>query len=197
MSETLSISVTEKAREKFRAALDEDGPSSSVVRVVVTRPTPIRYQYALDIIDADAREPGDVESLIDGIPFRVDGVSAGLLGGATIDYELSLKGAGFKFTNPSEPKGWSDPIAARLQRLFDEEINPGLAGHGGNVTLLEYAAGRAVVEMGGGCQGCGMAGKTLREGIEVRVKEAIPEVKELVDSTNHAAGEAPYFLSQG
>ena len=65
--------------------------------------------------------------------------------------------------------------------------------HGGNVTLIEVKDGRAYIEMGGGCQGCGMASVTLKQGIEVSVREAVPEIQEVIDVTDHAEGTNPYY----
>ena len=77
--------------------------------------------------------------------------------------------------------------------MFDEEINPAIASHGGYVTLLEVKGGRALIQLGGGCQGCGMVDVTLKQGIEVRVKELVPAITEIVDTTDHAGGSNPYY----
>ena len=123
----------------------------------------------------------------------VDPESAKLLEGAKVDYVTGLSGNGFKFENPNEPEGWTDPVAAKLQELLDNEINPGLAAHGGYVSLLDYKDGKAYVSMGGGCQGCGMASATMSQGIEARVMEVLPEVKEIIDVTDHGGGSNPYY----
>ena len=81
----------------------------------------------------------------------------------------------------------------QIQRIFDEQINPQIAAHGGYVQLLDVQGSRAYIEMGGGCQGCGMASVTLKQGVEVAVKEQIPEIEELVDVTDHASGDNPYY----
>ena len=98
---------------------------------------------------------------------------------------------GLEFDNPNPV--WSDPLALQIQRIFDEQINPQIAAHGGYVQLLDVQGSRAYIEMGGGCQGCGMASVTLKQGVEVAVKEQIPEIEELVDVTDHASGDNPYY----
>ena len=81
----------------------------------------------------------------------------------------------------------------RIQELFDQSINPGIASHGGFVDLLGIEGKTAYIRLGGGCQGCGMADVTLKQGIEVAIKEAVPEIEEVADATDHDAGTNPYF----
>jgi NFU1 iron-sulfur cluster scaffold homolog, mitochondrial len=80
-----------------------------------------------------------------------------------------------------------------VQELFDTEVNPAVAAHGGYFNLLDVQDNTVYVELGGGCQGCGMANVTLRQGVEARLREVLPEMVALVDSTDHAAGTNPYY----
>jgi Fe/S biogenesis protein NfuA len=81
-----------------------------------------------------------------------------------------------------------------VRQLLEQSINPALAAHGGFAVLERIEEDhRAIVTMGGGCQGCAVSAITLREGIEAAIKEAVPEITEVVDGTDHAAGENPYF----
>ena len=80
-----------------------------------------------------------------------------------------------------------------VQQLFDQEVNPAVAQHGGHFTLLEVKENRIFVQLGGGCQGCGQADVTLRQGVEQRLKQVMPEMVALIDVTDHAAGENPYY----
>ena len=117
------------------------------------------------------------------------------LNGLVIDFDPADTSAnGFIFNNPNPI--WSDPIAIKLQELFDQQVNPAIASHGGQINLIDVKGDAAYVEMSGGCQGCGMASVTLKQGVEVMVQEAIPEIKELIDSTDHTSGENPYFASE-
>lgn len=84
-------------------------------------------------------------------------------------------------------------IKERVQHLLDTSINPGVAGHGGFVRLMDVQDNVVYLQMGGGCQGCGMADVTLKAGIESLIKEDIPEVTEVLDTTDHAAGRNPYY----
>ena len=80
-----------------------------------------------------------------------------------------------------------------VQKLFADEVNPAVAQHGGHFTLLEVKENRVFVELGGGCQGCGMADVTLRQGVEQRLREVMPEMVALIDITDHASGTNPYY----
>jgi Fe-S cluster biogenesis protein NfuA len=88
-----------------------------------------------------------------------------------------------------------DALYERVAQLFQTEVNPMVARHGGAVELIDVQDGVVMLRMGGGCQGCGMADVTLRQGIEAMLRQHAPEVKGLVDVTDHSAGSNPYFAS--
>ena len=87
----------------------------------------------------------------------------------------------------------SAELKTRIQELIDTMINPAVAGHGGFVELIDVQDNRVYLQMGGGCQGCGAADVTLKSGIERLIKEEIPEVAEVLDTTDHAAGSNPFY----
>jgi len=89
--------------------------------------------------------------------------------------------------------GLATPEGIAIQTLLDEEINPSVAGHGGYVSLVDVKDARAYIRLEGGCQGCGMADVTLRQGIEVAILDRVPTIKEVVDVTAHAEGANPYY----
>ncbi|MCH7478659.1 MAG: NifU family protein [SAR324 cluster bacterium] len=80
-----------------------------------------------------------------------------------------------------------------VKTLLDQEINPAVAAHGGFFTLLDVKDNNVYVQLGGGCQGCGMADVTLKQGVEQRMREVLPEMASLIDTTDHAAGSNPYY----
>jgi Fe/S biogenesis protein NfuA len=84
-------------------------------------------------------------------------------------------------------------LRAKIQEVIDSMINPAVAGHGGFVELIDVQDDRVYLAMGGGCQGCGAADITLKAGIERLLKEEIPEIAEVLDTTDHAAGSNPYY----
>ena len=148
------------------------------------------YEYGFKF---DERRENDVVVQQEGFELLVDGFSLHLLRGASVDFVQSMSGGGFSVDNPNEPDPSSDPLFARVQRFIDDQVNPGVQTHGGHVTLLEVKEGIAYVELGGGCQGCGMVDVTLKQGIERMLKEQIPEIEGVYDTTDHASGQNPYF----
>ena len=88
-----------------------------------------------------------------------------------------------------------DVLYERVSQLFDTQVNPMVARHGGMVELIDVQDGVVMLRMGGGCQGCGMADVTLRQGIEAMLRQHVPEVSGIVDITDHSAGSNPYFAA--
>jgi Fe/S biogenesis protein NfuA len=86
-----------------------------------------------------------------------------------------------------------EEIRQKVQDLIDNAINPAIAGHGGFVDLVDVKDKVVYLSMGGGCQGCGMADVTLRHGIEALLRDEIPDIAEVVDATDHAAGDNPFY----
>lgn len=83
-----------------------------------------------------------------------------------------------------------------VQNLLENEINPAIAAHGGQFQLIDVKENTVYVELGGGCQGCGQADVTLREGVETRLRQVLPEMVALVDITDHASGQNPYYTPE-
>src|SRR5215831_4485620 len=191
MTDTL-VSVTEVAREKILGLMKQEAQSDSALRFGVTGRGPGGFQYRLGFVAGSDLVPTDqVVDAGDGLRLFVDEKSSELVKGTTIDFVDGPEGAGFRIDNPNPL--WSDPLALSIQKVFDEEINPQIAAHGGWVALLEAKEGVAYIQLGGGCQGCGMVDVTLKQGIEVALKERVPEIREVVDTTDHAGGQNPYY----
>lgn len=87
----------------------------------------------------------------------------------------------------------ADLVRHRAQEVIDQRLNPALAAHGGFVEIVDSEGNDISINMGGGCQGCGSAQATLRQGIEVALREAVPELGAIHDATDHAAGVSPYM----
>jgi Fe/S biogenesis protein NfuA len=87
----------------------------------------------------------------------------------------------------------SADLKTKVQDLIDTSINPAIAGHGGYVELIDVRDNTVYLQMGGGCQGCGAADITLKSGIERLIKDELPEVTEVLDTTDHAAGANPFY----
>lgn len=86
-----------------------------------------------------------------------------------------------------------DQVKARIKKILDEMINPAVAGHGGFVELLDVKNDYVYLMLGGGCQGCGMVNVTLKQGIEATLKEEIPQIAGVIDQTDHAGGQNPFY----
>ena len=93
--------------------------------------------------------------------------------------------------------GLETETGKRVRQVLDERINPAVAGHGGHISLLDVRGSRVFLRLEGGCQGCGMASVTLKQGVEAEIKRAAPEIQEILDVTDHASGTNPYFQPTG
>ena len=92
------------------------------------------------------------------------------------------------------PKPGMDTDEARaIQEVLETRINPSVAGHGGHISLIDVDDSRAYIRMEGGCQGCGMANVTLKEGVVVEIQKVVPTIREVLDVTDHAGGSNPYY----
>ena len=87
----------------------------------------------------------------------------------------------------------SEELKKKVQEVLDSQINPSVASHGGFVDLIAVENNNVYIRMGGGCQGCGAANMTLKMGIERTIREAIPSIGQILDSTDHASGNNPYY----
>lgn len=87
----------------------------------------------------------------------------------------------------------SEDIRAKIEALFEEEINPAVAQHGGYISLIDVKDNNVYVKLGGGCQGCGAANVTLKMGVERAIRRVVPEIGEVYDTTDHAGGTNPYY----
>lgn len=185
------LTITDSAKKKILALLEAEKQQGLALRVGIKGRGPGGFRY--DLRFAGAEEKGAEDIVIDAGGFQVfiDPESAPNLKGAIIDYVDGIYESGFKIDNPNPL--WTDPKARAVQELIDAQINPAVAMHGGHVTLLDVKDDVAYIALGGGCQGCGMADVTLRQGIEVMIREAVPEIRKIIDTTDHAAGTNPYY----
>ena len=89
--------------------------------------------------------------------------------------------------------GLETPVGKAVREVLDSRINPGVAAHGGHIALIDVRGPRVYLRLEGGCQGCGMADVTLKQGVETEIKRAVPEIEEILDVTDHATGSNPYY----
>jgi Fe/S biogenesis protein NfuA len=193
--ETPHIELTDEARTKFVEFLAAEDKDGLAIYLAIRGYGPGGFQYVLDIIDEKEAEDGDVAVDLEDFKMMVEHSSAERLDGVKIDFLQRGLDSGFHVSNPNGQ--WKDPVSRAVQELLDSQINPSVANHGGWVALRdEVRDGVAYITFGGGCQGCGMADVTLKQGVEAAILEAIPGVRQVKDGTDHDAGENPYYAPQ-
>jgi len=186
------LSISPKAREMLdQFAEQADESSGLLLRVEIVGRGPNGFQYDLQFVGSDDRKDDDVNLEIEGMRVLVAARSVQYLEGATIDYKETLMGGGFSFENPNPL--WVDDLSKAVAEIIANEVNPVVASHGGHVDLIGVDDGKAIIAFGGGCQGCGMVDVTLKQGVEVMIKDNVPGVSEVVDATDHAAGTNPFY----
>ncbi|MFQ5960612.1 MAG: iron-sulfur cluster assembly accessory protein [Candidatus Methylomirabilales bacterium] len=185
------LTLTEAASKKILDLMEAEAQKGVALRVAVRGRGPGGFRYELKFVADDEKQPEDTVFEAGGVQVVVDPESEGNLKGSTIDFIDGMYESGFKIDNPNPL--WDDPKAQAVQEVIDSQINPGVGTHGGHVSLLDVQDEIAYIALGGGCQGCGMADVTLKHGIEAAIKEAVPEIRQIIDTTDHAAGKNPYY----
>lgn len=191
------IEFTDEARDRVLAFIEQEPEDELAVRVAVKNSSPFAPEYDLLLIGPDEVRDEDQAFEQDGFALYADPHSAEFLEGSTVDWVSTLQQSGFKIENPNTRSADGEPpegeLAERVQAVLDEQINPGVAQHGGRVSLVDIRDRVVYLRMGGGCQGCGLASVTLTQGIKRTLSEAVPEVEGVEDITDHEAGDNPYY----
>ena len=190
---TPSVTITEPALERIVEVLAAQGDQVAGIRLAVVGRTSEGFVHGFTLVLRDSEPEGDAKVEVGSVTAYIEGRSIEYLDGVVVGFEVTEGGAGGQFTFENPNPLWNDDISLRVQHLLDESINPQIASHGGIVNLIAVEGSRAYVEMGGGCQGCGMADVTLKQGVEVALRDFIPEIEEVVDTTDHASGTNPYY----
>ncbi len=200
--QAVGLEVTEDAIEKvLEVRGEEDEPETLALRVRVVGISGPEFAYDLSFESlTDAEDDELVYEVAPGLNVMVPADSLTQLTGATLDLPSNPMQGGLVIRNPNRPNplegediDLTGEPGEKLQQLLDRHINPSLASHGGYAELVKMDGTEAHILMGGGCQGCAMSAATLRQGIEVMIAEAIPEITQIVDVTDHDAGENPFF----
>jgi Fe/S biogenesis protein NfuA len=196
------VAVTDSALAKIlelRAA--EEDPDTLGLRIEVTGVRGADFTYDLAFEPLDEVEPDDVIYRIGGLAVVVPVDSVENLQGATLDLPKHSDQGGLVLRNPNRPKTpqLGDPIdlkgtpEEKVRQLLDQQVNPAIAMHGGYTEVVKVEGDTAYITMGGGCQGCALSAMTLRQGIETAILGAVPEITEVVDLTDHGAGDNPFY----
>ena len=205
-----SFTVTDKARKRVLALrADEPEPDGLALWVEVVGANATEFVYDMYFQDPAHADPDDLVLTVEDLTVVVPDGSRDFLDGAKLDMGRDLLNPGMVLDNPNRPPaGAVSPemaqdlgeltgtVAERVRTVLDRQINPAVASHGGRAELVSVTDDGVVsLRLSGGCQGCGMAAQTLRNGIEVALRDNIPEITEIHDVTDHAAGENPYVTS--
>ena len=193
------VNITESA-EKYLAKLIEDKNEPNLaVRIFISDPGTPKAETCLAYCKPEEGMKDDeilnlktltVHIQKRSIPFLVD--SEVNFDNDTFGGQLTIKAPNARLPNISP----DSPPEDRINYVIYNEINPMLESHGGEVSLLEFTnKGEAILQFGGGCQGCGMVDVTLKDGIEKTLLEQIPELKSVKDSTDHSVDDNAYYKS--
>lgn len=191
------IDITESAQTYLGELLAKQNADGIGVRVFVTQPGTPYAETCLAYCRPGEEEEGDVKQ--DGAPFPIylDKTSAPYLEEAVVDFNPDRMGGQLtiKAPNAKMPKVNADsPLAEQINYVLYSDINPGLSAHGGEIKLVEIVDDEiAVLQFGGGCQGCSAVDLTLKDGVEKTLLEKIPQLKGIRDVTDHTVTDNAYF----
>lgn len=192
-----AIIITQAAEDYLAELLSKQDTPGIGIRVFITQPGTPYAETCIAYCKPGEQKPEDNAVGLASFTAWIDGVSEPFLEDAVVDYSTDRMGGQLtiKAPNAKVPMVNEDsPLNERINYYLQTEINPGLASHGGQVTLIDVIEeGIAVLQFGGGCQGCGQADYTLKEGIEKTLLERIPELKGVRDVTDHSNRENAYY----
>ena len=202
LQEQKPLELTQAAIDKISQLMAKQNQGPMAVRVLVQLGGASGGQSEFKFVPVNTSTEED--TILDMGPFPVflDPAANEALLGAEVDFDEQRYATGFhiEYDNPlsrylaSRRKDWGDdPLANKVQEIVDSQINPGVAGHGGWVVLLDVKDDTVFIEMGGGCRGCAISQMTLKDGIERIIKEEVPQIMRVLDTTDHSEGDNPYY----
>jgi len=191
------IEISEAAQGYLRDLLAKQEEEGVGIRVFVAQPGTPHAETCIAYCRPGEEQSGDIPVAYDGFTAWFEERSAPYLEEAMVDYQEDRMGGQLtiKAPNARVPKVGPDaPLQDRINYVLYNEINPGLASHGGVVTLVDVVDdGIAVLQFGGGCQGCAAVDITLKNGVEKTLLEQIPELTGIRDATDHTVTEHAYY----
>jgi len=191
------VSITESAQEYLTELLEKQDCEGIAVRIFILDAGTSRAETCISFCRPGEEKADDERKEYDGFRGFIDQPSIPFLEDAVVDFTKDSMGGQLTIKAPNSrlPKISEDsPMEDRINYILYNEINPGLAAHGGNVSLEEiFEENIAVLRFGGGCQGCGMVDVTLKDGVEKTLLEQVPQLKEVRDVTDHTVKENAYY----
>jgi Fe/S biogenesis protein NfuA len=196
------VSFTDRAKEMVLAFMGEGEGALEALRISMDG-SPLAPRFELTLVGREERRPDETEVDAGGFTVLLAGEDAPLLEDAVVDFVDRVNESGFEVRTKARPEdgngrpaGPSRPegdLADRVRAILDRQVNPGIAAHGGTITLVDVRGTEVYLQMSGGCQGCAMSRMTLRQGVERMLRQSVPEITEVHDVTDHESGANPYF----
>ena len=200
------LKVTDAAKLIILESLEEEpGKENLALRVAVSGTEMsvnmiFEYSYDLSLQPLDELDEGDLVGKVEELTIVIPADSVEKLSGSELDVPSNPLQGGLVIRNPNRPDmegkfdlSEGDSVTERLASLLNNHVNPSLAAHGGYVELVKVEDSKAYLLMGGGCQGCAMSAATLHQGVAAIVMQHVPEIVDVIDVTDHAAGENPFY----
>jgi len=191
------VTITEDAQQYLAELLEKQSVEGMSVRVFITQPGTRYAETCLAYCRPEEINTTDEIQRTDILTAYIDAMSIPYLEESIIDFAKDRMGGQLtiKAPNAKMPRVTDDsPVDDRINYLLFTEVNPGLAAHGGEVSLVEVTEdGIAVLKFGGGCQGCSAVDMTLKDGVEASLTSKIPEVNGVRDVTDHTQTDNAYF----
>ena len=193
----MMINISETAQEHFVKLLSGQAEGTSI-RVFVVNPGTASAECGVSYCPADAVEADDIELKFEHFSAYIDADSKSFLEEAEIDFTTDQMGSQLTLKAPNaklRKVGDDAPLFERVDYFLKSEVNPQLAGHGGECTLMEITDdGYAVLQFGGGCNGCAQIDVTVKDGIEKQLIDMMgDEIIGVKDMTEHERGEHSYY----
>ena len=198
------VAIEDKAKETILEVIrrEPDGDDLGLV-VSISGIDGTAFKYSLAMVRLEDAAPSDHLIPSGDLTIVVPDADLENLRGATIKMSRNLLEPGLILDNPNSPSprilGHGDPatldgsVEQRAVQVVETMINPAIAAHGGMAEIVAVEDSTAYVRLGGGCQGCGMASVTLSQGIEATLVQMVPEIGKVIDVTDHAGGDNPYY----
>ena len=191
------IKITKSAEEYLSQLIQDKNETDLSIRIFIADPGTPKAETCLAYCKPDEALPDDMILNLDLITVNLEKRSIPFLKDAEVNFDndtfggqLTIKAPNARLPNISA----DSPVEDRINYVIYNEINPMLESHGGEVSLVEFNnENEAVLQFGGGCQGCGMVDITLKDGIEKTLIEQIPEVKAVKDLTDHSIDDNAYY----
>jgi len=191
------INITKSAEEYLAKLMQDKNETDLSIRIFISDPGTPKAETCLAYCKPDEAMPDDMIINLDLINVNLEKRSLPFLKDAEVNFDndtfggqLTIKAPNARVPNISK----DSPVEDRINYVIYNEINPMLESHGGEVSLIEFNDnGEAVLQFGGGCQGCGMVDVTLKDGIEKTLVEQIPEVTGVKDTTDHSIDDNAYY----